>query len=172
MLLQKKNHAAELKLTNYALNSKLLESHIDSLNYHLDSKKYFYEKNGTANIANSESNYLDIVFSELEHLLKNDLSADAQSCGKVIKNIKISYRDEMFPLVAIFGIIKNEQDERFRTSFIATFMSKTHRERTYWLLRYAKNNLSQEIFNTFDHRIVNSLPLRIKNLLEANGRKI
>ncbi|MCM7958362.1 hypothetical protein [Enterobacter hormaechei] len=136
----------------------LIVHHIDSLNEKMNNRtnKYYSPLEREYKIA-AEEHYLPTLkgrFLQQIEVDKRDPNwqfDDLKIAGKVIRDLKLSYPEELAAILNIINIIKNIDDIRLRIECINLFRSMTYRERTFWLVCYAyySNDIARKTLIAF-----------------------
>lgn len=139
---QDKAHNEERVATNFTINNQLIMSHIDSFNRITSGKKYkCYQINAKTFYELNIDQLNDYLLARLKDHFSTRTDENENPFFSVIKETRLSFKDELIPLVSMAGIITNEDNDKLRTNLTTVFLAGTSRETVLWPLCYAMINM-------------------------------
>lgn len=145
------------KMREIEYNQNYFKMLLESLNSKLDNKKYnVYSPRYQTNITYNESEFLQEAFNFYDDILMIDSSNDETDsaeqklhlistvldCGVILDNyLNIKYPEEITILVNLIEIINRSDSDDIKNDLIQQFHAGTYRDRTFWLLIYAIDQL-------------------------------
>lgn len=135
------NTNKQIKYMEREFSIKLINSHIETLNEKLKTKKYA--------IGNKPSISFDEFNAEAYRLLRNTLWARLANTipenkrgydffvpGFILSDMKVSFDEESTPLMYIIDIIHNTTDEETKNVLLRMYHSQINKDLLYWMVSY------------------------------------
>lgn len=158
-------HNEERAVTNFTINNQLIMSHIESFNRITSGKKYqCYHISSQAFVEFSIDQLNDYLLARLAEHFSTRTNQNENPFFSVIKETRLSYKDELIPLVSMAGIITNEVNDKLRTNLTTVFLAGTSRETVLWPLCYAMKNMPDFRDKMVDHGHLLIMPERMSVL--------
>lgn len=142
--LQREIHNRERDLARLPINLSLLNGHIDTLNNILNSRKYhIFSQIANDYVTHRQDSAIQALSSQLNFILETEPEKKSQAPFEVIKIVRISFQEEMYPFARIMGIIINEKNDNFRGNYREILKGSTNRDMVYWLMCFAMMHIEE-----------------------------